>query len=67
MKSEPHIEKVVTITDNKSAGYDFEYWQTKSFSERLEALEFLRQQYSKFINAPTRLQRVLTIVERKKS
>lgn len=32
----------------KTIGNDFEYWQTKSPKERLEAAEFLRQQYIKF-------------------
>ena len=40
------------------------YWEAKSPSERLEALEFLRQQLFAYDPTTTRLQRVLSITER---
>jgi hypothetical protein len=57
-----HIE-FVNEFDNKS---DKNFWKTKTPEERLQALEFLRQQsYDK--NASSRLQRVIEFTERKKS
>lgn len=60
------LEKVITITDKKSSGFDRAYWMSKTEQERIEAIEFLRQQYIEYTNAPQRLQRVLTVVKRGK-
>ncbi len=43
---------------------DKEYWLNRSLRERLEALEFLRQQMYNYDPVTQRLQRVLTITER---
>ena len=40
---------------------DYEYWLTKTFSERLEAVEFMRQTMYGYDPATARLQRVLTV------
>ena len=40
---------------------DYEYWLTKSYSERLEAVEFMRQTMYGYDPATARLQRVLTV------
>jgi hypothetical protein len=39
------MDKVVRITSLKDKGTDFLFWKTKTDQERLEAIEFLRQQY----------------------
>jgi len=57
--------KNIKITTLKQQGNDKEYWATKTPKERLEALDFLRQQYIEFTNAPKRLQRVLKITNLK--
>jgi len=43
---------------------DKEYWLNRSPRERLEALEFLRQQMYNYDPVTQRLQKVLTITER---
>jgi hypothetical protein len=44
---------------------DFAFWQTQSFSARLEALEEIRQQYIAWKHdSQPRFQRVLTITKR---
>ncbi len=56
------MEKVIKKTSTKENNSDLEYWLTKTPQERLDALEFLRQQYINFNNdAKSRLQRVCTI------
>ncbi len=60
------LEKVVTRTERHKAGYDKAYWDTKTPQERIDAVEFLRQQYIEYTNAPQRLQRVIKIVKRGK-
>ncbi len=60
------IKKIVTVKDMKSRDDDNLFWKDKTPQERIDALEFLRQQYIEFTNAPQRLQRVLTIVKRRK-
>jgi len=58
------MDKVVHFTDLKDKKTDFLFWSKKSYQERLDAVEFLRQQYINFTNASQRLQRVCTIVEK---
>ena len=56
------MEKVLKITQLKDENIDFQYWKSKPEVVRLEALEFLRQQYINFrIDAQPRLQRVCII------
>jgi hypothetical protein len=63
------IEKVVTKTNLAEQKSDFAYWQTKSYSERLAALEEIRQEYNnwKYTDAEQRFQRVYRIVKLKQS
>lgn len=67
------MEKVVHIFDkndkdanNKNAEEEYwnNYWHSKTPSERLDALEELRQQYIEMTNAPRRLQRVINIIRK---
>lgn len=62
------MEKVIKKTTTREKQSDFEYWLTKTHKERLDALEFLRQQYINFNkNVQPRLQRVCTITNPKPS
>lgn len=61
------MEKILKIVKLKDTKSDFDYWKGKSYNERLEALEFLRQQYIEHHNVQPRLQRVCRIVKRKSS
>ncbi len=62
------MEKVVHIFDKNDKDAEEEYWnnywQSKTPSERLDALEELRQQYIEMTNAPRRLQRVINIIRK---
>ena len=60
------MEKVLKIVSLKDKQSDFAYWTTKSLAERMEAIEFLRQQYIKFKkDVQPRLQRVCRIINQK--
>lgn len=60
------MEKVIKKTSIKEKQSDLEYWLSKTPQERLEALEFLRQQYIlSNKNVSSRLQRVLRITQQK--
>jgi len=60
------MEKVIRKTTTKEHQSDLEYWLTKTTQERLDALEFLRQQYVNFNkNVQPRLQRVCTVINQK--
>ena len=63
------IEKVFSKTTLSERKSDFAYWQTKSYAERLAALEEIRQEYNnwKYTDAEQRLQRVYRIVKLKQS
>lgn len=62
------MEKVIKKTSTRDKQSDLEYWLTKTPQERLDALEFLRQQYINFNkNVQPRLQRVCTITNQKPS
>ncbi len=58
------MEKVVKIVSLHDQTNDYEYWITKTFSERIEAIEFLRKQFSINYDPTARLQRVVTITQR---
>lgn len=60
------MEKVVVKTTLKEQKSDLYYWLTKTPQERLDALEFLRQQYINFNkNVQPRLQRICTVISQK--
>ena len=62
------MEKVVKIYPLHDRSTDYEYWQTKSPQERLDAIEFLRLQYINFtFDVKPGFQRVCSIVDRKQS
>jgi hypothetical protein len=62
------MEKVIKKTSTREKNSDLEYWLTKTPQERLDALEYLRQQYFNFNkNVQPRLQRVCTIISQKPS
>lgn len=67
------MEKVVHIFDKNDKNAEEEYWNNywhskklflKTPSERLDALEELRQQYIEMTNAPRRLQKVINIIRK---
>ena len=60
------MEKVLRITSVKAKENDFVFWQSKNALERLEAIEFLRQQYFSLTNnVQPRLQRICRITQQK--
>lgn len=63
------MKKVVTKLNMKEQKSDFAYWQAKSYAERLQALEEIRQEYNnwKYTDAEQRFQRVYRIVKLKQS
>jgi hypothetical protein len=61
-----NMEKVLKIVQLKDKQSDFVYWQTKSIEEKLNAIEFLRQQYIKFDkNVKPGFQRVCRVINQK--
>lgn len=60
IKTENKIVKAVPKVKLDEEKSDFSYWQTKSYIERLQALEEIRQEYNnwKYSDAEQRLQRV---------
>ena len=57
------MERALKITTNKDKKSDSIFWAGKTFVERLEAIEFLRNQYfSLNKNVQQRFQRVCRIV-----
>ncbi len=60
------MDKVLKITSLKDKNSDFSYWISKSFIERLNAIELLREQYIKFrTDVQPRLQRVCRVINKK--
>jgi hypothetical protein len=61
------MEKVITKTKLSEQKSDFAFWQSKSYAERLTALEEIRQEYNnwKYTDAEQRFQRVYRIVKLK--
>jgi hypothetical protein len=59
------MEKVVTIRSLKDKRTDFTYWKSRPETERLAAIESLRQEYIKFKygNVQPRFQRVYRIIK----
>jgi hypothetical protein len=59
------MNKVVNIITKNCKDSAFHYWKSKSSVERIEALEFLRNQTIVFQNDNKGLQRVFRVIERK--
>lgn len=60
------VSRVVKKYNIKIQPNDFSYWKTKSYQERLAALEQIRSEYNLWkYNAEQRLQRVYRIIEQK--
>lgn len=60
------MEKVVKISSLKDPQNDFVYWSTKSYTDRLNAIETLRLQFSSINkDVQPRLQRVCRVTHQK--
>ncbi len=60
------ISKVVKKYDINNQPNDFSYWKSKSYQERLAALEQIRSEYNSWrYHAEQRLQRVYRIIKQK--
>jgi hypothetical protein len=60
------ISKVVKKFKINEQPNDFSYWQSKSYEERLNALEQIREEYNQWrYDAEQGFQRVCRIVKRK--
>lgn len=59
------MKRVIVKTSLHEKKKDRQFWLTKSYSERLTALEELRREYHQWkYNAEPRLQRVYSILKR---
>ncbi len=69
MKSKNKLVKVITKTRLDEEKSDFNYWQTKSYAERLAVLEEIRQEFNgwKYGDAEQGFQRVYRITQLKQS
>jgi hypothetical protein len=66
MESKRQIVKVVKKSRLDKSNSDFAYWQTKSFAERLSALEEIRREYNQWkYGAEQGFQRVYRITQLK--
>ncbi len=61
------MQRKVIMKDRREPDTDYEFCKTKSPEERLEAVEFLREQcyLAMGYTEPPRLKRVITVKERK--
>lgn len=61
------MEKTIKVLDiNEADELDVEYWRSRTPAERLDMLQYLREEYFTFKNENRkRFQRVLRIVEQK--
>jgi len=60
------MEKVISVINKFDDRNDFKFWQSKSFQERIDAIETLRLQYFQMKkNVQQGLQRVYTVVKQK--
>ena len=58
------MDKSLKLISLHEKSNDRAFWMSKTPQERIDAIEFLRQQYQSVNNnASTRLQRVYTIIE----
>jgi hypothetical protein len=58
---------VITVSTLTDPSDEIAYWHSKTPQERIQALELMRQIIYGYSPADTRLQRVLEVVERKRS
>lgn len=62
------MEKVLRIVSLHEQPSDYAYWTSRPVSERIDAIEILRDQYIKFKkDVQPRLQRICRIVEQLRS
>lgn len=63
------MEKIIKRTKLTEKSSDFTYWQSRSFVERLTALEEIRREYNswKYTDAEQRFQRIYRITKLKRS
>lgn len=60
-------KNAIRKTTIQEQGTDYSFWMAKNHQERLEAIEFLRQQYIAMKkDVPTRFQRIYRIIERRR-
>ena len=60
------MEKVLKIISLHEQPNDYEYWISRPVSERIDAIEILRNQYIKFRkDVEPRLQRVCRVIKQK--
>ncbi|MGV6851046.1 MAG: hypothetical protein ACWA5R_02565 [bacterium] len=58
------VRKVTGVTKQEDQPSDYQYWKTRPFSERIDAIEILRQSWMSFQkNAPQRLQRIYRVTQ----
>ena len=56
--------KKVHLTTNKEQLSDYQYWITRPYKERIDAIEMLRQSYMSFLkDVPSRLQRAYRVTQ----
>ncbi len=58
------MDKTIKISKLHQSKSDYNFWLTKSYIERIEAIEFLRYQFIEFKNVHNRLQRVCRIINK---
>ena len=58
------MQKTIKISQLHKSSSDIDFWMTKSFLERIEAIEFLRNQFIKFKNVHKGLQRVCRVINK---
>jgi hypothetical protein len=63
------IKKVINKINLREQKSDFAYWQSKSYAERLTALEEIRSEYNnwKYTDAEQRFQRIYRVIKLKQS
>lgn len=66
MAEESINKNIFEIVDLKDAE-DIDYWSKRTPMERMQAIEFMRKVMFGYDRASQRLQRILTVVELKKS
>lgn len=60
------MKKVISVIKKSDDGNDFKFWQSKSYQERIDAIEILRSQYFQMKkNVQQGLQRVYTVINRR--
>ena len=58
------VRKVTWVTNQRDQPPDYQYWITRPVSERIDAIEMLRQSYMSYLNnVPSRLQRVYRVTQ----